>query len=86
VLNNNHSHTQPNSTNIRLYEKNSESEYFFQQHWESEMFFRKKNITPPPLQAKWSVPNPTTGSNVLWEFAAKACQRKKKLALCPTEK
>ena len=38
--------------NIRLYEKNSESdyfffpppksEYFFQQHWESEYFFRKK--------------------------------------------
>ena len=41
--------------NIRLYDKNSESdyfffpppksEYFFQQHWESEYFFRKKNIT-----------------------------------------
>ena len=38
--------------NIRLYDKNSESvyfffpppksEYFFQQHWESEYFFRKK--------------------------------------------
>jgi hypothetical protein len=37
--------------NIRLYGKNSESdyffappklEYFFQQHWESEYFFRKK--------------------------------------------
>ena len=38
--------------NIRLYEKNSEldyfflnppkSEYFFQQHWKSEYFFRKK--------------------------------------------
>ena len=37
---------------IRLYDKNSESEYFFlpppkseyffQQHWESEYFFRKK--------------------------------------------
>ena len=25
--------------NIRLYDKNSESEYFFQQHWESEYFF-----------------------------------------------
>ena len=33
--------------NIRLYDKNSESEYFFQQHWESEYFFRKKNVTPP---------------------------------------
>ena len=39
--------------NIRLYDKNSESdyfffpppksEYFFQQHWESEYFFRKRN-------------------------------------------
>ena len=38
--------------NIKLYDKNSESdyfffpspksEYFFQQHWESEYFFRKK--------------------------------------------
>ena len=37
--------------NIRLYNKNSESdfffpppnsEHFFQQHWESEYFFRKK--------------------------------------------
>ena len=38
--------------NIRLYDKNSESdyfffpppksEYFFQQHWESEYFFRRK--------------------------------------------
>jgi hypothetical protein len=28
--------------NIRLYDKNSESDYFFQQHWESEYFFRKK--------------------------------------------
>ena len=51
---------------IRLYDKNSESdyfffpppksEYFFQQHWESEYFFRKKNITPLPLQVKWSFP------------------------------
>ena len=49
-------------SNIRLYDKNSESEYFFfppkseyfvQQHWESEYFFRK-NI--PPLQGKWSFP------------------------------
>ena len=50
--------------NIRLYDKYSESdyfffpppksEYFFQQHWESEYFFRKKTITP--LQVKWSFP------------------------------
>jgi hypothetical protein len=43
--------------NIRLYDKNSESdyyffpppksEYFFQQHWKSDNIFRKKNITPP---------------------------------------
>ena len=43
--------------NIRLYDKSSEShyfffrppksEYFFQQHWESEYFFRKKNHNPP---------------------------------------
>ena len=49
--------------NIRLYDKNSESdyyffpppksEYFFQQHWESEYFFRKK---PYPFQVKWSFP------------------------------
>jgi hypothetical protein len=37
--------------------------------------FLEKNHNPLPLQVKWSVPNPTTGSNVLWEFAAKACQR-----------
>ena len=55
--------------NIRLYDKNSESdffffpqpksEYFFQQHWESEYFFRKKTYppSPPPLQVKWSFPN-----------------------------
>ena len=51
--------------NIRLYDKNSESdylfflppksEYFFQRHWESEyFFFQKKTITP--LQVKWSFP------------------------------
>jgi hypothetical protein len=44
--------------NIRLYDKNSESdyffvpppksEYFFQQRWESEYVFLEKNI-PPPL-------------------------------------
>ena len=46
--------------NIRLYNKNSESdyfffappksEYFFQQHWESEYFFQKKTITLPPFK------------------------------------
>jgi hypothetical protein len=56
--------------NIRLYDKNSESdyyffpppksEYFFQQHWESEYFFLEKTHTPrwklngPSLS--WSVP------------------------------
>ena len=45
--------------NIRLSDKNSESdyfffpppksEYFFQQYWESEYFFTKKPITPPHL-------------------------------------
>ena len=44
--------------NIRLYDKNSEShyffflppksEYFFQQHWESEYFFRKKTNNHHP--------------------------------------
>jgi hypothetical protein len=43
--------------NIRLYDKNPESdylffsppksEYFFQQYWESEYFFRKKTYPPP---------------------------------------
>ena len=43
--------------NIRLYDKNSESDYFFfpppkseyfvQQHWESEYFFLEKNHNPP---------------------------------------
>jgi hypothetical protein len=46
--------------NIRLYDKNSESdyfffpqpksEYFFQQHWESEYLFRKKPLPPPPFK------------------------------------
>jgi hypothetical protein len=44
-------HFFPPEFNIRLYDKNSKSdfvfpppksEYFFQQHWESEYFFRKK--------------------------------------------
>ena len=50
--------------NIRLYDKNSESDYFFfpapkseyfvQQHWESEFF--KKNPQNLRLQVKWSFP------------------------------
>ena len=46
--------------NIRLYDKNSESdyffipppksEYFFQQHWESEYFFRKNHTPLPPFK------------------------------------
>ena len=46
--------------NIRLYDKNSESdyfffpqpksEYFFQHHWESEYLFRKKPLPPPPFK------------------------------------
>jgi hypothetical protein len=57
--------------NIRLYDKNSESdffffpppksEYFFQQHWESEYFLENKTHNPP-LQVKWSFPK--TGLNV----------------------
>ena len=44
--------------NIRLYDKNSESDYFFFAPPKSEYFTRKKNITPSPsLQVKWSVPN-----------------------------
>ena len=51
--------------NIRLYDKNSESDYFFSSTkiriffsatLGIRIFFRKKNITPP-LQVKWSVPN-----------------------------
>jgi hypothetical protein len=50
--------------NIKLYDKNSESDFFifpppkseyFFQHRESEYFFRKKPY-PPPLQVKWSFP------------------------------
>ena len=63
--------------NIRLYDKNSESDYFFfpppkskyffQQHWESEYFFRKKTITPspPPLQVKWSFPKGALSAKIV---------------------
>jgi hypothetical protein len=60
--------------NIRLYDKNSESGYFFfpppnsecffQQHWESEYFFWKKNHNPP-LQVKWSFPY-TWSKQIFW--------------------
>ena len=56
----------PPEFNIRLYDKISDSDYFFfppqkseyfyQQHWESEYFFLEKNHNPP-LEVKWSVPN-----------------------------
>ena len=53
--------------NIRLYDKNSESDYFFFLHQNQNIFFskignqniffRKKPYTPPPpIQGKWSVP------------------------------
>jgi hypothetical protein len=50
--------------NIRLYDKNSESDYFFFLHQNQNIFFSnignqniflEKNITPP-LQVKWSFP------------------------------
>ena len=53
--------------NIRLYDKNSESDYFFFLHQNQNIFFSnignqniflEKNHKPPsPLQVKWSVPN-----------------------------
>ena len=51
--------------NIRLYDKNSESDYFFFLHQNQNIFFSnignqnislEKNHTPPPLQVKWSFP------------------------------
>jgi len=51
--------------NIRLYDKNSESDYFFFPPPKSEYFFSnignqniflEKNHSPP-LEVKWSVPN-----------------------------
>ena len=59
--------------NIKLYDKNSESdffslhpksEYFFQQHWESEYFLEKKNIPPP-----WKLNGPfLAGGTFLLKF------------------
>ena len=57
--------------NIRLYDKNSESDFFFpstkiriffQQHWESEYFFRKKNHAPPP----WKLNGPSLINFWIW--------------------
>ena len=51
--------------NIRLYDKNSESHYFFFLHQNQNIFFSnignrniflEKNHNPPPLQVKWSFP------------------------------
>jgi hypothetical protein len=53
------------STNIRLYDKNSESHYFFFLHQNQNIFFSnignqniflEKNYNPT-LQVKWFVPN-----------------------------
>ena len=38
--------------NIRLYDKNSESDYFFFLHQNQNIFLEKKHN--PPLQVKWS--------------------------------
>ena len=42
----------PPEFNIRLYDK--KSDYFL--HQNQNIIFRKKNITPTPLEVKWSVP------------------------------
>jgi hypothetical protein len=42
--------------NIRLYDKNSESDYIFFLHQNQNIFFRKKTPFLPPLQVRWSVP------------------------------
>jgi hypothetical protein len=55
--------------NIRLHDKNSESDYFFFLHQNQNIFFSnignqniflEKNHNPP-LQVKWSVPNRKRG-------------------------
>jgi hypothetical protein len=76
--------------NIRLYDKNSESyyfffsppksEYFFQRHWESEYFFRKKNQNLPPCKLNGPSLNcekcasPSTFYPLLQRFLEKICQ------------
>jgi hypothetical protein len=59
--------------NIRLYDKNSESDYFFFLHLNQNIFFSnignqniflEKTITPPrPFQVKWSFPKQTKSVN-----------------------
>ena len=49
--------------NIRLYDKNSESDYIFfpppkSEYWESEYFFRK-NPYPPPPPPPWKLNGPS---------------------------
>ena len=45
--------------NIRLHDKNSESDYFFFLHQNQNIFLEKNHN--PPLQVKWSVPNRKRG-------------------------
>ena len=47
--------------NIRLYDKNSESDFFFL-HQNQNIFLGKNHNPPPPFQVKWSFPNDTTKS------------------------
>jgi hypothetical protein len=42
--------------NIRLYDNNSESDYFFSLHQNQNIFFNNIGNQNPPLQVKWSVP------------------------------
>ena len=44
--------------NIRLYDKNSESDYFFSLHQNQNIFFSNilEKYHNPPLQVKWSFP------------------------------
>jgi hypothetical protein len=56
--------------NIRLYDKNSESDYFFFLHQNQNIFFsntgnqniflEKNHNPPPPFQGKWSFPKDTS--------------------------
>ena len=42
--------------NIRLYDENSESDYFFSLHQNQNIFLEKKHNPSAPLQVKWSFP------------------------------
>ena len=62
--------------NIRLYDKNSESEYFFFFHQNKNIFFsniRNQNIflekKPIPFQVKWSVPDDYYDQNQIKDIA-----------------